>query len=434
MTRLCIAILAVCLPCLMHAQDAVIANGTTSVIPELHGDKPFLDRDLQNGLRQFNGQNTLGSLTRSVGVVDRTIPSSMVSHRQPSLIAEGVVLHTEAYITPDKNGMVTILTVLPTLILRQPNGYPPPPPSAPPAPRLPLGQHRTPPPPIPPRPAASTLRVALAGGTVYFDDNNGATLRQPGIRYPAPGESLIVFAELMGNAGDPPTSVLRLLDACSLHDNACASIDGNPNHSDALAQAIPDSMDAAAAYNVANAPIADTASEGVRGLASSLEGRYNLGQGSLRNVPGPEISMPPFAAASENEAFLRVHILKSDATLTVGALGVVMTATAAIDKVYAGTLPSGKTLDIVQRGGFLWKNNTTLLSALASTQQPLVDGGTYYLAVGRTTDNRWELQYAWRVINDKVFAMDRPRGLTYTPTSAFYWKSTNDFLKQHGLH
>lgn len=274
----------------------------------------------------------------------------------------------------------------------------------------------------------------MAGGTVYFDDNNGATLRQPGVRYPAPGESLIFFSELMGNAGDPPTSVLRLTGACALQAQSCQSIDGSPAHSDALTTGIPGGIAAAQAYNLAGAPIADNTQEGIRGLASSLEGRYNLGQGNLRAVPGPELDMPPFTPASEGKAFLCVHILKSDASLTVGALGLVMMATAAIEKVYAGTLPSGKTLDIVQRGGFLWKNNTTLISALASTQQPLVDGGTYYLTVGRTSDNRWELQSAWRIVDDQVFAMDRPRGLPFTPDATFYWKSTNAFLKTHGLH
>lgn len=435
MKRIRIAILALCLPCLTHAQDHVIANGTTSVLPELHGDKPFLDRDLQTALKLFNGQNAFDMRDRSVGVVERSLPSNMRSRGDGGLVAEGVVLRTEAFITPDKSGVVTVLTVLPTVILREPSGFPPPAPSNTSASRRRLPPNALPPPPIPPRPAGSTLRFAMAGGTVYFDDNNGAKVRQAGVRYPAPGESLIFFSDtISGDHTDPPSSVLRLTGACSLQDNACLSIDGSPIHSDALTAGIPGGLAAAQAYNIANAPIADNTEEGIRGLASSLEVHYNLGQGSLRAVSGPEIDMPPFTPANADTAFLRARILKSDASLTVGALGLIMTATAGIEKVYAGTLPSGKTLDIVQRGGLLWKSSSILLSAFTATQQPLVDGGTYYLAVGRTIDNRWELLYAWRIVNDQVFAMDRPRSLPFSLDAACYWKSTDTFLKAHGLH
>lgn len=422
--------MALFLPCLLHAQDHVIANGTSSVLPELHGDKPFLDRDLQIALRQFNGQNSMDMRDRSLGVVDRVLPNTLNSRGQAALIAEGVVLHTEAYITPDKNGVVTVFTVLPTVILREPSGFPPAPPGAP------ANRRRTPAAlPTPPRPAGSTLRLAMPGGTVYFDDNNGATVRQSGVRYPAPGESLVFFAETMGgSAGDPPSSVLRLTAACALQDQACLSIDGNPAHSDALTAGIPGGLAAALAYNNAGAPIADGTSEGVRGLASSLEVRYNLGQGRLLDLPGPEVVMPPFAPARESETFLRVRILKNDASVTVGGLGIVMTATAAIETSYTGAVPGGKTLDIVQRGGLLWKNNNTLLSALTASQQPLVEGGTYFVAIGRTIDNRWELQYAWRIVNDQVFAMDRPRSLPLAHDATFYWKTTDTFLKAHGLH
>jgi len=427
--------MALFLPCITHGQDHVIANATTSVLPELHGDKPFLDRDLQTALKQFNGQNALDMRDRSVGIVERALPSNMRSRGDGGLVAEGVVLRTEAFITPDKNGIVTVLTVLPTVILREPSGFPPPAPSSTSASRRRLPANALPPPPIPPRPAGSTLRFAMAGGIVYFDDNNGATVRQAGVRYPAPGESLIFFSDtISGDHIDPPSSVLRLTGACALQDNACLSIDGNPAHSDALTAGIPGGLAAAQAYNMAGAPIADNTQEGIRGLASVLETRYNLGQGSLRAVPDPEIDMPPFTPANADTAVLRAHILKSDASLTVGALGLVMTATAGIEKVYAGALPGGKTLDIVQRGGLLWKSNTTLLSAFASTQQPLVDGATYYLAVGRTSDNRWELQSAWRIVDDQVFAMDRPRSLPFSGDTTFYWKSTDAFLKAHGLH
>lgn len=430
MKRIRIGLMALFLPCLMHAQDHVIANGTTSVLPELHGDKPFLDRDLQIALRQFNGQNSMDMRDRSLGVVDRALPNHLSSRGQAALIAEGVVLHTEAYVAPDKNSVVTVLTVLPTVILREPSGFPPAPPGAS------AGRRSTPAPlPLPPRPAGSTLRFAMEGGTVYFDDNNGANVRQSGVRYPAPGESLVFFADTMGgNASDPPSSVLRLTGACGLQGQTCLSIDGNPAHSDALTAGIPGGLAAAQAYNVAGAPIAAATSEGIQGLASLLETRYNLGQGRLRDLSGPEVDMPPFAPATAEQTFLRVRILKSDSSLTVGGLGIVMTATAGIEKAYARTAPGGETLDIVQRGGLLWKNSTTLLSALTATQQPLVDGATYYVAIGRTTDNRWELQYAWRIVNDHVYAMDRPRSLQLSHDATFYWKSTDAFLKAHGLH
>ncbi len=74
-----------------------------------------------------------------------------------------------------------------------------------------------------------------------------------------------------------------------------------------------------------------------------------------------------------------------------------------------------------------------MLPALTATQQPLVEGGVYFLTVGRTSDNRWELRAAWRIVEDQVFGLDRPRNMVTAHDGGSYWKTTGLFLKAHGL-
>lgn len=429
--RFHIFVIAFVMPFVALAQDHVLGSGSQSVIPELRGDRHNIDRDLQIALRVFNGQNALDMRNRSVGVVDRPISLNLRANAVNSVTAEGVVLRTDAYLAPDKNGMVTVLTVLPTVILRAPAGFP----SSSVVSNRFSGGHRSEIAPAPsPPPQGSILRFVMAGGTVYFDDNNGATLRQPGVRYPAPGENLVFFGETIGGGPTEPTSaVLLLKNACAPQGRACASIDGSAISSDALATNLSGGMATIQAYNATGAAIADYAQEGIRGLAPLLEGHYNLGQGDLRRLSGPEIEMPPFTPAEADQAFVRAHILRSDANLTTGGLGVVTTSVAAVQKVYQGTTPRERTMDIVQRGGLLWKDSNVVLAALTAAQQPLAEGGDYFLTVGRTNDNRWELRAAWRIVDDQVFALDRPRAMAISRDGGLYWKSTALFLKSHGL-
>jgi hypothetical protein len=424
-----ICAVACVLPLAAQAQGHVSGAGDNSVIPVLRGERPTLDRDLQMALQLFNGQNALDMSSRTVGVVEQELPDSLLQQSADDFndfIAEGVVLRTDAYLAPDRTGMVTVLTVLPTAILRAPPSFPPP---------VVRQARRGPFVPVPPpRPAGSILRFAMAGGTVYFDDNNGATLRQAGVRYPAPGESLMLFGQTIGGEnGQPGSSVLQLTAACVLQRATCASIDGDPVSSDMLTDQVPGGITTAQAYNAAGAPIADRSREGMRGVAGSVESHYNLGQGDVRLLAGPEIAMPPFVPAAAGETVVRAHVLSSDATLTLGGLGVVTRAIAAVDKLYSGTLPGERTLDITQRGGLLWKDGSTVLAALNPAQQPLVESGDYFLVVGRTTDNRWELREAWRVVDDEVFALDRSRAMAVKRDSSSYWESTAAFLKAHGV-
>jgi hypothetical protein len=424
-----IGAVACVLPLVAQAQAHVSGSGDRSVIPVLRGERPTLDRDLQMALQLFNGQNALDMRSRTVGVVERELPDSLLQQSDDDFnefIAEGVVLRTDAYLAPDRTGMVTVLTVLPTAILRSPPSFPPP------AARQ---VRRGPFVPIqPPRPSGSTLRFAMAGGRVYFDDNNGATLRQAGVRYPGPGESLLFFGQTIGGEnGQPGSSVLQLTAACAMQGATCTSIDGDPVSSDMLTDQVPGGMTTAHAYDAAGAPIADRSREGMRGVAGSVESHYNLGQGDVRLLAGPEIAMPPFVPAAANETVVRAHVLSSDATLTLGGLGVVTRSIAAVDKLYSGALPGERTLDITQRGGLLWKDGSTVLAALNPSQQQLVEGGDYFLTVGRTSDNRWELRAAWRVIDDEVFALDRSRTMAVTQDGSLHWVSTAAFLKAHGV-
>ena len=417
------------LPLAAQVQGHVSGAGDNSVIPVLRGERPTLDRDLQMALQLFNGQNALDMRSRTVGVVEQELPDSLLQQSDDDLndfIAEGVVLRTDAYLAPDHTGMVTVLTVLPTAILRSPPSFPPP---------VARQARRGPFVPIPPpRPAGSTLRFAMAGGTVYFDDNNGATLRQAGVRYPGPGESLLLFGETIGGEhGQPGSSVLQLTAACAMQGATCTSIDGDPVSSDMLTDQVPGGMTTAHAYDAAGAPIADRSHEGIRGVAGVLEGRYNLGQGDVRLLAGPEIALPPFMPAAADEIVVRARVLSSDATLTLGGLGVVTRSIAAVDKLYSGTLPGERTLDITQRGGLLWKDDSTVLAAMSPAQQPLVEGGDYFLQVGRTSDNRWELRAAWRVVDDEVFALDRSRASAITRDGSSHWESTAEFLRAHGV-
>ncbi|MEZ2347804.1 hypothetical protein [Terriglobus sp. RCC_193] len=432
MKRFHICVIAFVMPFVALAQDHVTGSGYQSVIPELRGDRLNIDRDLQIALRTFNGQNSLDMNNRSVGVVDRSIAGSLRTNASTDVIAEGVVLRTDAYLAPDKNSMVTVLTVLPTVILRAPAGFP----NSPTMSNRSSGRHREviPAAPPPPPPPGSALRFALAGGTVYFDDNNGATVRQTGVRYPGPGENLVFFGQtIVGSPTEPPSAVLLLKSACAPQENTCASIDGNPIHSDELTARVHGGMATVKAYNATGAAIADSVREGIRGWAASLEGHYNVGQGDIRRLPGPEIDMPPFTPSSTDESFVRAHILRSDANITTGGLGIVTDSVAAVDKVYQGMKPRERTIDITQRGGLLWKDSRVVLTALTATQQPLVEGGDYFLTVGRTNDNRWELRAAWRIIDDQVFVLDRPRGMAISRDGGSYWKSTALFLKSHGL-
>jgi len=428
--RFHICVIAFVMPFVTLAQDHVPGSGYQSVIPELRSDRYNIDRDLQIALRAFNGQNALGMNNRSVGVVDRSISLNLRTNAVSDVIAEGVVLRTDAYLAPDKNGMVTVLTVLPAVILRAPAGFP-----SPSVVSNRLSGRRNEMVPAPsPSPQGSILRFAMAGGTIYFDDNNGATLRQPGVRYPAPGENLVFFGETIGGGPTEPSSaVLLLKNACAPQGRACASIDGSAISSDALATNLSGSMATVQAYSATGAAIADPTREGVRGLAPLLEGHYNLGQGDLRRLSGPEIAMPPFTPAEADQSVVRAHILRSDANLTTGGLGVITTSVAAVEKVYQGTTPRERTMDIVQRGGLLWKDSSVVLAALTTAQQPLVEGGDYFLTLGRTNDNRWELRAAWRIVDDQVFALDRPRGMAISRDGGSYWKSTALFLKSHGL-
>lgn len=428
--RFHIFVIAFVMPFVALAQDHVSGSGYNSVIPELRGDRLNIDRDLQVALRTFNGQNSLDMRNRSVGVVDRPIAGSLHTNASADLIAEGVVLRTDAYLAPDKNSVVTVLTVLPTVILREPAGFP----NSSGVPNRSTTRHRDVLSAAAPPPQGSTLRFAMAGGTVYFDDNNGATVRQTAVRYPGPGENLVFFGQtIVGGPTDPPSAVLLLRSACSPQDRTCASIDGNAVNSDALMARLPYGMSTVQAYNATGAAIADASREGIRGWAASLEVHYNVGQGDIRRLVGPEIDMPPFAPSTMDESFVRAHILRSDANLTMGGLGVVTNSVAAVDKVYQGLRPREGTMDITQRGGLLWKDGTGMLAALTPTQQQLVEGGDYFLTVGRTLDNRWELRAAWRVVDDQVFAMDRPRSVAISHDGGAYWKSTALFLKSHGL-
>ncbi|WP_047491876.1 hypothetical protein [Terriglobus sp. TAA 43] len=431
MKRFHIFVIALVMPFVALAQDHVLGSASKSVIPELRGDRHNLDRDLQIALRTFSGQNSLDMRNRSVGVVDRPIAGTLHTNASTDVIAEGVVLRTDAYLAPDKNSMVTILTVLPTVILKAPAGFP----NSPTGSNRSSVRHRDVLPAAPPPPSqGSTLRFALAGGTVYFDDNNGATVRQTGVRYPGPGENLVFFGQtIVGGPSDPPSAVLLLRSACSPQDHTCASIDGNVANSDALMARLPYGIATVQAYNATGAAIADASREGIRGWAASLEVHYNVGQGDIRKLSGPEIDIPPFTPSAMDESFVRAHILRSDAHLTTGGLGVVTNSVAAVDKVYQGLQPRERTIDVTQRGGLLWKDSSVVMAALTPTQQPLVEGGDYFLTVGRTLDNRWELRAAWRVVDDQVFALDRPRSVAVSHDGGSYWKSTALFLKSHGL-
>lgn len=430
MKRFHIFVIAFVMPFVALAQDHVSGSASKSVIPELRGDRHNLDRDLQVALRTFIGQNAFDMRSRSIGVVDRPIADSLRTNAPTDVIAEGVVLRTDAYMAPDKNSVVTILTVLPTVILKAPAGFLNPSGAS----NRSTTRHRDVLPAPPPAAQGSTLRFALAGGTVYFDDNNGATVRQTAVRYPGPGENLVFFGQtIVSGPSDPPSSVLLLKSACSPQDRTCASIDGNVASSDALMARLPFGMATVGAYNATGAAIADASREGIRGWAASLEVHYNVGQGDLRRLSGPEIDMPPFTPSAMDESFVRAHILRSDAHLTTGGLGVVTNSVAAVDKVYQGLQPRERTIDITQRGGLLWKDSSVVMAALTPTQQPLVEGGDYFLTVGRTLDNRWELRAAWRVVDDQVFAMDSPRAIAITHDGTSYWKSTALFLKSHGL-
>ena len=412
-----------------RAQDHVTATGTQSFLPELHADRPLPDRDLAMALQLFNGQNVLNR-DRTIGVFERPLaPSLRPRGGQQAFLAEGVVLRSDAFITPDFNGVATVLTVLPSAILAMPDWYPPP------AVRSLPPRRGVVAPTLPPRPAVSTLRFVLAGGTIYFDDNNGAKVRQTGVRYPAPGEALIFFGETIAgqNSSQPPSSVLLLAGACALQGRACMSIDGNPMNSDTLAAQIPGGLDTALAFHLAGAAIADPTREGIRGLAGSLESRYNLGIGDLRKQAGPELPMNiPFAPATADETFVRAHVLETDASLTLGGLGVLTHTLVGVDRILMGPLPKEHTIDVVQRGGFVSKDDS-VLAALTTAEYPLVEGGDYFLTVGRTSDNRWELRSAWRVIHDQVFSLDRSRTQTVSRDGTAYWKSTAAFLKTLGL-
>jgi hypothetical protein len=432
MPRLLFAMLcALLLPAVGLGQDHVTATATDSVLPGLHGDRPPPDRDLAIAFRLFNGQSALNSRDRSLGVVERVLPLSLRPRVGAStVIAEGVVLRTDAFLAPDLNGMITVLTVLPSAMLAMPGNYP----AA--AQAGPASRRRAPASAAAPRPAGTTLRFALAGGTIYFDDNNGADVRQAGVRYPAPGEALIFFGETIAadDSARTPSSVLLLTGACAPQGQQCSSIDGNPLTSDALTTAVPNGLRTAAAFSLAGAPIADAESEGVRGLGASVEARYNLGIGDLRALDGPEIFMPPFAAATADELLVRGHILQNEADLTVGGLGVVTVSTVAVDRTLVGTGPKERTMSVTQRGGLLWKDSSVILPALFPAQYPLAEGGDYFLAMGHTSDNRWELRSAWRVVGDRIFSLDRPRTQLFLRNDNAYSMSVDAFLRKLGLH
>ena len=150
-------VFALALSLAVRAQDHVTATSADSFLPELRGDRPAPDRDLAMALQLFNGQNVLNR-DRSVGVFDRPLAPSLRPLGGPqAFIAEGVVLRSDAFLAPDLNGVVTVLTVMPSAILAMPQWYPPP------AVRSLPPRRGLVPPTLPPRPPATTLRFVLAG-------------------------------------------------------------------------------------------------------------------------------------------------------------------------------------------------------------------------------------------------------------------------------
>ncbi len=321
----------------------------------------------------------------------------------------------------DRTGVVTVITVLPSAILQMPANYPP---GSVTGQRRPGQQPQQGPPQTP-----STLRFVLAGGAIYFDENNGLAVQQSGVNYPGAGDSLVFFGKTLPQDN---SSVLILTNACALMDGHCVSIDGNPMLSDTLTAQLPGGLTTAEAFSMVGAPVADSTDEGVRGLAQQLEGRYNLGIGDVRQHAGPEIPMlRQYTPASLYETVVRAQVLSTEATITVGGGGIVSHSVVSVEQVLSS--PEGgqraRTMEVTERGGFLRASEDEVMAAFAPAQMPLVAGGDYYLALGLTSDNRWELRASWRIVGDEVFAMDRLRTAARTRNQGSYWQTTEDFLQ-----
>jgi hypothetical protein len=408
-------------------QEHVSSTVDDFSLPAISSDA-IPDADLRPALRYFNGQHSVDGI-HPPGMTDRMLPVSLghISGRGPvqPIVVEGVVLRSDAYLTPDRTGVATVITVLPSAILQMPANYPS---GAIPGPRRgqqpPAGANQQGPPQTP-----STLRFVLAGGAIYFDENNGLAVQQSGVNYPGAGDSLVFFGETLPQDN---SATLILTGACALMDGHCVSIDGNPTLSDALTARLPGGLATAEAFSMVGAPVADATDEGVRGLAQQLEGRYNLGIGDVRRLAGPEIPMlRQYTPASLYETVVRAQVLNTEATLTVGGGSIVSHSVVSVEQVLASPEggPRARTMEVTERGGFLRASEDEVMAAFTPAQMPLVAGGDYYLALGLTSDNRWELRASWRIVGDEVFAMDRLRTAARTRSQGSYWQTTEDFLQ-----
>lgn len=411
------------------AQDRVVANlGQEDQLPVLRqDDRPVADADLLPVLTMLNGQHSLDRV-RPPGVTVVGVPNRMGATLQGRslVVTVGVVLRTEAVMTPDRAGMATVLTVLPSAILQ----------GAPPA-TLPFrsarSSRRGTRSPAPMLPAASgplpLLRFVMAGGTVYFDDNNGVSVRQSEVSYPAPGTELVLGGMQIGTS-----AALLLQAACVLQQGVCQSIDGNPLTTDAITADLPGGLTSAIAFSLAGAPVASSGQTGVRGLGGFFESRYRLHAGDLRLVTDAVVPVQePFLPAADDEMLLRGEVLQVDSALLSDGTGLVGRSLVSVTKILRSSASAPlreRTLEVVQRGGLLRRRDGSVLGALPENERLLVEGGDYFLSVGRTTDNRWEVRSAWRVVNGKVFVMEAPR--TLVVSSNAYAGTLETFVS--GLH
>ncbi len=392
------------------AQDKVVAGGFAESLPVLRQDnRPVADADLLPVLSLLNGQHALDRV-RPPGVTPVSLPDAMGSaiRGNAAVVVVGTVMRTEAVLTPDRTGMATVLTVMPSAILQ---GAPTTATSGAAARRRVRVLGGGPAPPPPPQARVSgpllSLRFVLAGGTIFFDDNNGMMVRQTGVRYAAPGTELV-----LAGAQTNGSTALLLQAACALRQGRCESIDGNPLTNDAISAGLPGGLAAAQAFSVAGAPVASADRTGVRGLARYFEDRYRLRAGDLRAYPDVVVPLrEPFVPAEADALLVRAEVRQGESALLTDGTGVVTTSLVAVTKTIwtSGAPVRARTLDVVQRGGLLRKPDGSMLGALEEKERPLVEGGDYFLSLGRTEDNRWELRQAWCVVDGKVFAMDAPR-------------------------
>jgi len=394
----------------LSATQAELVSGRASE-DDLPATIPFSqlpDSDLDSVARLFNGQHTI-DIIPPINSVRKDIPvSSWVGNtgiRSSEIVFTGVVSRSDAYIAPDRTGVFSVFTIVPTAIL--------------------LNAHRA--------PIGPLLRVALAGGIVSFAEQNETVVRQKGLRFPSIGSSFVFFAHSV-----PGSTTLLLNGACSPSGGACISLDNNSTVADLMLTRLGHLATAAQAFDLQGAPIAESdPGSALDSVAESVQSRYSWDVGDLRNFGRPllmetNVNTSTGVPHLANEALLHITVLSSASSITLDGTGLFARYTTNISDVLwvpKGTVLSRTTnTEIYQRSGLL-RTEDAVTVVSAANLPPLVEGGEYFVRIARTPDNRWDLHGAWRVVNGEVFALNQPHSTLLSFDSAVHWNNPAAFRR-----